>query len=373
MQVEALLFGPGLPPSGSPGMLVVDGTTVRLHAVRAAAGATDVTAATPIASHADVGAVQLREVGFGRPGLEFAWESTEGRWAAHVLDPESAERVLASPTISPTAQASAMRAARRGTSVRRSFGWTAVALFVLFPVLLVGLFLLQSDRIADWAIRRVPIETEVRLGRAAFDELRTTLDLQTSGPAYDAVQAIGRRLTKGSKYRYEFHVARNDEVNAFALPGGIVVVHTGLIATTRRPEELAGVLAHEVQHVELRHSLRGVAKSVGLRALWAIVTGDVGGTLAGEAALQLTALRFSRGAEEQADADGFALLVDRGIDPSGMQAFFSTLEKTGAAAPPALLSTHPASEERSRRLATKLAALGPRRFEPLSFGAWPPR
>jgi Zn-dependent protease with chaperone function len=369
--VQALVFGPGLPTAGARGTLVVGDAAfeVRVDAVNSVAGADGagfVSRSIPAAE------AELREVGFGRPGLELAWIEGGERWAAHVLDPEAAARILASPAFARGPQALALQTSRRRRAAGRTLGWSVVAGFVLFPLLLLAAVVLQADRLAAWATHRVPVETETRLGRAAFEDLRTQLDLQTSGPAYEAVQALGQRLTQGSKYRYEFHVARDAAVNAFALPGGIVVVHTGLIAATKRPEELAGVLAHEVQHVELRHSLEGVAKELGLRAAWLLVTGDVGGTLASEAALQLTGLRFSREAEEEADAAGFALLVERGIDPSGMQAFFATLEATSGGEPPAFLSTHPASAERARALEAKLATLDGRQFEPLPQAGWPP-
>jgi Zn-dependent protease with chaperone function len=359
VQVEVLAFGPGLNASGRRGTLAVDASSVQLHTDGVASGA-------PLAQ------VELREVGFGRPGVELAWTDGEHRWAAHVLDPDAAARLLAAAPLAALPQARQLHARRTRLTAGRALGASVVAAIVLLPVLLLALVFWQSERLAGWAIGHVSVDTEVRLGRTAFEDLRAELDLQKEGPAFDAVQSLGGRLATGSKYRYEFHVARDAAVNAFALPGGIVVVNTGLIAATKRPEELAGVLAHEIQHVEQRHSLENAAKALGLRAAWALATGDVGGTLAGEAALQLTTLRFSREAEEEADAGGFALLVQRGIDPSGMQSFFETLHAKAEAAPPELLSTHPASDSRSEALAAKIAALGGRRFEPLPYTRWPP-
>src|SRR5688572_15777239 len=138
------------------------------------------------------------------------------------------------------------------------------------------------------------------------------------------------------------------------MPGGVVVVHTGLIAATRRPEELAGVLAHEVQHVELRHSLRGLIKDLGLRGLWSYATGDLGGTVAGQAALELTSLRFSRDDEREADGHGLDAMIAAGIDPAGMPDFFRVMAEKSGDAPAAFLSTHPLSEDRERELRQRL-------------------
>ncbi|HEY8537981.1 MAG TPA: M48 family metallopeptidase, partial [Steroidobacteraceae bacterium] len=191
--------------------------------------------------------------------------------------------------------------------------------------------------------------------------------------AYEAVKTLGERLIAHSKYRYRFHVAKNDTINAFAVPGGIIVVHTGLISATRRPEELAGVLAHEVQHVELRHSLQAMIKDLGLRGLWSLVTGDLGGSLVGRAALELTSLSFSRAAETQADDKGFDTLLEAGIDPRGMADFFAIMrERERGVAPPPFMSTHPASDAREAVLRARLAEIEDREFEPLELGPWPP-
>ncbi len=111
------------------------------------------------------------------------------------------------------------------------------------------------------------------------------------------MRGIGGRLTQGSRYQYKFHVALDKSVNAFAMPGGFVVVHTGLIQLAESPEELAGVLAHEIQHVEQRHSLRAMAQSLGLYAVLSLLVGDTSGlaSLGGD----LLKLKFSRNHETE--------------------------------------------------------------------------
>jgi beta-barrel assembly-enhancing protease len=231
---------------------------------------------------------------------------------------------------------------------------------------------LPAPRIAEWVATKIPVEEETKFGQSAFADMKGELKLEAAGPRLDAVTAIGARLTKGSRYSYQFHVVDDKTINAFAIPGGIVVVHTGLIDATRRPEELAGVLAHEVQHVEQRHSIEGLIKQMGLYALWSLATGDLGGTLASRAALELTGLKFSRDAETEADDKGFEALVAANIDPSGMPAFFETMEKENNDLPAAFLSTHPLSRDRRAVLAQRVASFGGRAFEPLSLGPWPP-
>ncbi|MBI5627862.1 MAG: M48 family metallopeptidase, partial [Candidatus Rokubacteria bacterium] len=147
-------------------------------------------------------------------------------------------------------------------------------------------------------------------------------------------------------------------VNALAAPGGFIVVFRGLLERTRTPEELAGVLAHEIEHVLQRHATKALVQHVSTGLLFTALTGDVSGVMAYgfESARVLGTLRYSRAAEEEADTEGMRLLLAAHIDPAGMIAFFEGMEKRRGEAPGLLtyLSTHPAPEERVARL-TRLA------------------
>lgn len=317
--------------------------------------------------------LRVREVGTGTLGLELAWDSSDGIRAVQVFDAATLTALRADPEIRALPQMAAFTAQQRRGAVGRTLGWGALTVFLLLPLLLILIFIWQADRIARAAATRISVEQERALGEQAFAAIKATLKLEDGGPAYDAVQTIGKRLTEGSEYRYRFHVADDDAINAFAIPGGIIVVHTGLIAATRRPEELAGVLAHEVQHVEQRHSLQALIKDLGLRGLWLLVSGDIGSGVVGQAAFKLTSLQFSRDAESEADAKGFDELLKARIDPSGMGDFFTTMakEETGIAPPP-LLSTHPASDAREAAMRAREAAAKLEPFVPLDMGSWPP-
>ena len=356
--VRALIFGPGLPAAGAQGTLTVSVMGAEISC-------------RELWRRAPLSQVTLREVGFDKPGLEVAWQDVEGAWAAHVLDPAAAHHLLTSSALSTTPQAVALKGAQRKTQVGRSIGRMALAILLVLPVLLLIWFFMSPNTIAGWVAGKIPVDQEIGVGRQAFDSIRGRLKLKDQGPAYDAVQSIVAKLTPNSRFKYEVHVAEDASVNAFAMPGGVIVVHTGLIAATTRPEELAGVLAHEVQHVELRHSLRGLIKELGVRGLWAFVTGDLGATLAGQTALELTTLRFSRDDEHEADMRGFDALVSAGIDPAGMPTFFKLMSKTPGE-PPAFISTHPLSEQREREWRERLTTVPGAGFTPLSYPRWPP-
>ena len=356
--VQARLFADGLPATGALAQLQVDGDRLAVTC-----GETQYTAAST--------ALRLREIGTGAAsGIELAWDTPTGVVAVHVFDAEALRALTGA--LASTPQFQALQRQRNRNRAGRSIGWLVVGGFVALPLLLVLLFLWQADLLALSAASRISVQQESELGQQMFEGLRSQLTLRDSGPAHEAIVTIGARLTRDSKYRYRFHVAQDDTVNAFAIPGGVVVVHSGLIAATRNAEELAGVLAHEVQHIELRHSLTGMIKQLGLSGLWMLVGGDASGIL-GSAAFELSKLKFSRDAETQADAAGFDALVKAGVDPQGMAEFFDVMRRQEAVAPPAFLSTHPASDAREAALRQRWSALGERRFEPLTFEAWPPQ
>ena len=231
--------------------------------------------------------------------------------------------------------------------------WLLVWIFVVIPVLLLGALVWQHDRIAAWAVARIPVEQEMKLGEIFFSQHKAGLKL-IDGPALELLRDLGGKLTQGSPYRYQFHVAQDKSVNAFAMPGGFVVVHTGLIQLAESPEELAGVLAHEIQHVEQRHSLRAMAQSLGLYAVLSLLVGDTSSlaSLGGD----LLKLKFSRNHETEADREGLKALVAAGIRPEGMRDFFAKMAAQSKLEL-GLLSSHPASEERMTEMDRMIKAL----------------
>jgi Zn-dependent protease with chaperone function len=351
--VKARLFGPGLAPTGEDAMLRVAGSYL---AIQGARGAQNV----PIAS------LQIKEIVSAHSGLAISWHDPRGTCVVQVHEPAAIERLHAAEALGGLPQMAALRASQRRARTGRTVALSLLAVFIVLPLLLLLALFWQADRIAGAIAARIPVEQEQQFGRKVFEGMRGTLKLKDGGPDVAQVRELGARLTQGSRFRYEFHVAEDPAINAFAMPGGVVVVHTGLLRAARRPEEIAGVLAHEVQHVELRHSLKALIKETGLRGLWAAVTGDLGSTLAGQAAVKLTSLRFSRDAEREADQRGFATLVAQDIDPQGMVDFFGTMQAEARASAPAWLSTHPDSAARQQSLRALRDALGERRFPPLA-------
>lgn len=280
-------------------------------------------------------------------GLMLEWPGSKGHYALSVSDPAAVQAIKALRGQSAPA--------RHKGQDRATRAWLHGALWltVVGPVLAIALLLWQHERIAVWAVDRIPVEQERQLGETVFAQTKAKLKLVEGAPQ-QLVRDIGARLTQGSAYQYEFYVADDPTVNAFAMPGGFIVVHTGLLKLAATPEEVAGVLAHEVRHVESRHSLRAMAQSAGLKITLMLVFGDVGG-LAGMAG-DLLGLKFSREHESQADSEGLQALVKANIRPQGMRDFFRKMadqEKLNIG----WFSSHPASAERFAAMDARLKQL----------------
>ena len=338
-------FGPGFQSSGSQAEFEVSGFGLRLVTSEEYDG-------TPPWTE-----INLRKGGFNDTQLMLEWTGRSGRYVLAVTDAAAVAAIRAQLAQSAPAKAGLKGSGQMGRDAGTR-KWSHLMLWltlgpVLLPLLLLGALLWQHERIAAWAIAHVPVAQERKLGEAVFAQTKAKLKL-VEGPPATMVREIGARLTKGSAYRYEFHVTHDDAVNAFAIPGGFVVVHSGLLALAASAEEVAGVLAHEVQHVEKRHSLKAMAKSTGLMVTVGMVFGDLGGLLA--LGQDLIGLKFSRQHESEADTAGLQALVAAGIAPSGMRDFFRKMgEKDSLNL--GWLSSHPASEDRSMALDRALQAL----------------
>jgi len=243
---------------------------------------------------------------------------------------------------------------RRRNGPWRAFVLLAVGVLALGAVPCV-VFISDSDRLVSVVVERIPPAIEARLGALTVESLAQRR--VPAGLATRTLEDLGQRLAAQTASPYTFHwiLVDDPQVNAMAAPGGSVVVFSGLMRAAESPEELAGVLAHEVQHVVLRHSLRGMVRDLGWRAMLGIVfsgAGDWGGSAATWAA-QLGNLRFSRQQEAEADAGGVRLLERAAIDPQGLATFFARLSRDEQQIP-AFLSTHPASEERAQKVRAML-------------------
>jgi Zn-dependent protease with chaperone function len=332
--IAGILHSPQLPEAGVPVRLRFHGDLLRIEG----AATQDVMAET----------LEVSVIGFNDDTLQLAWQKDDGTHAVTVMDKDS-QRALAA-----SAPAGIARKLGRGrNAVRYHRGkWNVLIGALVACALLVVLAWWQSEAITAWVASRVSMETEVRIGEHALAQIETESELTQEGLAARTVAEIGGRLTAGSRYQYRWYVSNDKEVNAFALPGGIIIVNAGLIAKAGNADELAGVLAHEVQHVEHRHTLQQMIHAAGWAAVLAVVLGDVSAITA-IVLHQLGNLRNSRKLEAQADAGGMKALARAGIPLHGMAGMFKRLqseESRRGDRTPGLLSSHPATAERIAEL-----------------------
>lgn len=228
-----------------------------------------------------------------------------------------------------------------------------------------------SDMLGDLVVSRIPSSWEESLGESAYRQFLSGQTVVKEGPALQAVQAVTDRLTAhlvASPYRFQVTVVENHAVNAFALPGGYIVVFSGLLKKANGPEEVAGVLGHELNHVLLRHAMERIVKNMGLIAVVTVLTGNQQG-MAGvmkELGIELATLKFGRAQELEADLEGLRLLHRARVSPEGMIGFFQRLADLEGRQVE-LLSTHPMSEARAQRLKSEAATLPPMTPEPFAI------
>jgi predicted Zn-dependent protease len=339
-EFAGLVHGPDLPPSGVPAKVAFHGEHLR---VVLATGATEDVPAS---------ALTVGVTGFNEDTLQLSWHRDGQIHAVTVSDPAAHRGLLAS------APAGFDTHLKRGHSTmhwhRRK--WNTVLGVVAGFALLVLVGWWQSEAITAWLARQVSPETEISIGEHALAQLQIEHELTQEGATAKVVAEIGAKLTQGSRYKYRWYVSADREINAYALPGGIVVVNAGMIEGIDNADELAGVLAHEVQHVEQRHTLQQMIHTAGWAAVLAVALGDVSAITA-IVIHQLGNLRNSRKLEASADLEGMKALARAGIPLEGMVSLFRKLDdeqrRRGDAGIP-LLYSHPATEDRIADL-TRLA------------------
>jgi beta-barrel assembly-enhancing protease len=271
---------------------------------------------------------------------------------------------------------------KQGNARRRSIGWplrVAIVLIIAVTVCL-GLLWLQRDALVRSIVQQMPLSLEQEIGDTLWDAVRAKEVIIDSNAKYRRqVETVTKRLIatlpKNSEYSFAFHIAEQDGVvNAYALPGGHIVIYTGLLKAVQRPEQLAGVLAHEMAHVTERHAVSNLVSRMGLFGLLWSVFGDSSGLLglATQGTQELMEQRFSRDYEREADLQAWQRLVEAKIDPRGLYQFFTILDRRDGrtaemSRPLAWLSSHPATAERIDTLLKLEAGLGGQeKFEPLT-------
>lgn len=203
---------------------------------------------------------------------------------------------------------------------------------------------------------RVPLEWEKGIGESALKFLAPAEKRCTDKKLQQAIDEIVTRLNDAdpSPRTFKVFVVKSSVFNAIALPGGNIIVYSGLIETTQSPEELAAVLAHEMQHIKKRHVTKKIIQDSSTGLIISALSGDVTGSMiyGVSVARTLAVLSYSRQDEEAADDGGMKMLIAANINPDAMVNMFDLMK--GKNHPtirmPHYISTHPDTDKRILRL-----------------------
>jgi Zn-dependent protease with chaperone function len=242
---------------------------------------------------------------------------------------------------------------------------------------------LVAASLPAWARFQVPppcknaftVEQEQTEGAKVAAEVFKEMPVLPDGsPVSRYIQQLGAKLvavTPGYRWPFNFHVVASEEINAFALPGGAMFVNLGTIQAAETESQLAGVIAHELSHVVMRHSTCNMTKQQSI-GTWAAL-GQLGAAIAlGNGALGSMAsqgigvatglgfLRMSRDYEKQADLLGAGILYDAGFDPRGLPQFFETIQAKYGEGQAQIFSDHPNPGNRTQYVSQEIATFPPR-------------
>lgn len=216
----------------------------------------------------------------------------------------------------------------------------------------------------DW----YPIETDIKIGKAAAQQVEQNVKLVEDPVVTEYVNRIGQNLVRNSdaKVPFTIKVVNSDEINALALPGGPLYVNSGLIMAADDEAELAGAMAHEIAHVALRHATRTMSRAdiVNIASIPLIIVSGSAGSQGPRLAMPLTFLKFSREFEAEADYFGVQYMYKAGYDPNALVSFFEKIQALEKKKPSALsqaFASHPQTRSRMQKSQEEIAAILPPR------------
>ncbi|WP_290792051.1 M48 family metallopeptidase [Flavihumibacter sp. UBA7668] len=252
---------------------------------------------------------------------------------AHLLLPEILERINGSRNV--------------GKKIRRNWKWPVV--FIGIAAFLVAAYFGLISLLTSVGLHLVSIEKEKELGDMIFHSMADGLKIDTISSR--SLKRFAGHLQLSTDYPLEFTVVDDTTINAFAIPGGHIVVYKGILNEMKDPEELVALLGHEASHINERHSLRSILRQLSGSVLLTMVFGDlgsIGASIAGQAD-HLRTLSYSRSLEEEADQKGMEIMMSNKINPQGMVGLMDRLQKADSGtALPGFLSTHPLTSERKK-------------------------
>jgi predicted Zn-dependent protease len=200
--------------------------------------------------------------------------------------------------------------------------------------------------LADSIANHFPVEYEISMGEDIYNKIIAESNIDSAKT--ESINHFFKNLTIESNYPIKITVVKDSVVNAFALPGGGIVVYDAILKNMQSPEELAALLSHEFSHVELKHATRNVFRSIAGYLFISVLFSDISGiaSVVVENANQLRNLSYSRELEHEADENGLLILQKNNLSTDGMIALFLELKKQNSIDVNEWISTHPDLDNR---------------------------
>ncbi len=241
------------------------------------------------------------------------------------------------------------------TMKKRTIRTRFIAAAMMWSMVLLPMAAAPQTRV-DVPKNKYKVQDDVKIGRDAAAEVEQKFPILDDRAAQNYVSQVGEKLVRAipaeyrhSEFDYSFKIVNASDINAFALPGGPMFVDRGMIEAARNEGEMAGVMAHEISHVALRHATAQATKQssigsqlgqLGLILGGAILGGQTGAQL-GMLGAQIWQTKYSRDYETQADILGARIMADSGYDPRDLANMFKTIAAQGGGGAPEWLSSHP--------------------------------
>ena len=223
-----------------------------------------------------------------------------------------------------------------------------ITLCLVLIIIISAFYFILTGILPAATVRLISITQESSLGEKIYRSILT--ESKVDSTATIQAQHFADQLKLSNKYKISVTVVKEDEINAYALPGGHILINSGLLKIMNHPEELVALLGHESTHINKRHSLKGLITKMGLSLFQTIALSGMGGVgdLILKNASNLQQLSFSRSLEQEADSDGMNLMLENKVDPAGMKDLLTHLQQSVKTSFPSLsfISTHPLTQER---------------------------
>jgi predicted Zn-dependent protease len=234
--------------------------------------------------------------------------------------------------------------------MRKTIIQGVITIILFFSTWLV---LMQIDWIKVFRVQKVTDKTEEKLGELFWEVFRKS-DKEIKNPfVVNSIDSLVTRICFSNKIDRKLikvHILDKDDINAFALPNGHLIVYSGLIKNSANQEELTGVICHEIAHIQLNHVMKKLVKEIGLSVLVSMTTGNGNSEITKEAAKLISSSAFDRSLEKEADIKAVDYMIRVNVNPQPFANFLFQLadSKGEVARYLTWISTHPESKERAK-------------------------